>query len=333
MKPVRNGMTQVHEFELWRQAELALRQLPLEMQPPDRFAAQIMERIAREQITPLPVPSSSTRPVDMRRWVASAAVFLLALGTGSGVYVAMQSSSPTGPSPSVVAQQDVVPDSLPKQSAGDVSKSSVANGETPSQADDLSGNSPANAPKVTVQTPQSSVGKSQPSVAPVAPPPDTANDLSVAKSERTYLLSKPMVIQRTLLRYRVASLDTSVEAVKKAIAQVNGQLGSVSLQQSQGLTIQNLTVKLPPDRLQAFIQALSLGALVENKSDNQDVTNSYQDMVTQVNFLKGQLSTTPAAQQPALSNKIQSLERQITTLDQESATHTVVLMMETENGQ
>ncbi|ABZ83449.1 hypothetical protein HM1_1125 [Heliomicrobium modesticaldum Ice1] len=328
MKPVRDGTAQVHEFELWRQAERALRQLPQEMQPPEHFAAQVMERIAREQITPLPAPSASGRSVDFRRWMASAALFLLAVGTGSGIYVAMQGSAPPGSAPVQVVQHA---DPSPEQSDSDIRRSTDRDGHYSGQGARSTELPPSTVSDRAVIVPQDATESSHPALAPVAPAPEPTK--GIAATEKTYLLSKPMVIQRTLLRYRVASLDAGIDAVKKAVTQVNGQLENVSLQQSQGRTIQNLIVKLPPDRLQAFIQALPSGVLLENKRDNQDVTNTLQDMVALVDFLRGQLATAPAMQQPALSNKIQSLERQIASLEQEAATQTVVLMMEAESGQ
>ncbi|MBC9784495.1 hypothetical protein H1S01_08215 [Heliobacterium chlorum] len=319
------------EFELWRQAELALRQLPMEMQPPVGFASRVMERIDQEPLSSVNSPAHSISISAVRRWLPSVAVLLLTLGVGGGAYVAMDNSTSLVPAekiaihdPAYTAGQTETnhPSSPPPSNV--LPNESTVNDHPPS-TEKSNPNSSANQTTVTDRT-------------TTTPPPSSTSSSSRVSGEKTgesqvTLLSKPMVINRTLLRYRVNALDASADKIKQTAQLFNGTFSSLGLQESEGIKVQNIIVKVSPERAKEFISTIQPGPLLENKNDSQDATNQYQDMLNQLNFLKGQMASTPSDQQAVVSSKIQSLERQLTVISQDSALQTIVIWLETESGQ
>ena len=115
------------------------------------------------------------------------------------------------------------------------------------------------------------------------------DDLSGAASEETPVSRK--LIRNVNLSLQTTEYDAVVENIRSRVAEVNGYVEQSDAHDSgyygRAARSMNMTVRVPNDRLDAFLETALYGAKVINRSENtQDITLHYTDLEARVATLE-----------------------------------------------
>lgn len=308
----------------------ALKGLPKEIEPPSGFASAVMTRIKDEGVFPetmQPIVSSFKISLNLRRWIAVAALVALSVTGGSGVYLT-RSQSDASPSRLIaasleqnnkppVANETSIPILEEKHPAVDISPDHVSV-ETVEQAGTAAGPG----------LPGSTSIKPDETSAPLPNSGKGADTTAQDQLQKATLLSKPLISVRSFYRFSVPNLEEGVAYVNQLLEQEKISPMNAAIQESQGQRIYTWNVRVPVDRMDSVILSLSkVGAQLEKKLDSQDISALYRETSDLVAVLESQLQQ-PKENHEELVSRLASLKQQLAAWDQEVNEQSLVIWIE-----
>lgn len=330
------------QADLLKKAEDILINLPREIDAPAGFAQSVMERIHAEEIqlakqgNIVPVKRASFFR-DWQSWISAAALFTLVIGGSYGVYL----TSNTPLSPELSKQQIVSNIEQQSELSNDAAQTPV-NSTTaiqvientsvsvepakPSFSEKIDGTSRSQSSTTPAKESESQLS------ALVSKPPEEPKSLPISDTSPV-LLSKPLIIEKSFLRYQTKNLDITLPSINEIMKNIGGKIESTSFQTAQGVQSRVVNLIIPKDQYQAFFSYLDkLGTLKEQSSESSDISIQYNESLQEMNLQKAILRDSSEDKKIAIENQIKALQKQLTFWTEMTAMRQVTIILEQETG-
>ena len=308
------------DLAVWNEIRDALRREPVEMAPPEGFAAGVMARIPERRAGWWETVTSNFR----RGLAAAAASLLIALGgMGATIYYSIMPGAQVvdngGQNQPAIAENGGGGSNLPQAGNGNTPPGTINPGEPVSNRED-GGETKQPGSENTIRT------TGEEGVLP-------ANSGETARSTEMLALlnvEKERVIYTTLLRVRAYDPD----GVETAVAGLAGKhKADYRLMESQNTAAGKrlaFEVLVERDSAGGLLRDLEeLGQVMNRETDRKDISGLYNEQVEQYQSLYAQLQTAGSEEEKQLlTSKMNAIEKQLRAWETESGMHKVVFWVE-----
>ncbi|MTI83606.1 MAG: DUF4349 domain-containing protein [Firmicutes bacterium] len=311
------------EVSFWKEIGTTLRDEGNAIKAPPDFAAGVMARLPEQQ------NNAGRRVVaGWKRSAAAAAAFLLVAAGSAGAYLQWGGNAVThvaheNPPAIVTDNPDISPSPAPDNSGGE--DPGTETGATGSEKD---------TPK------QSGASEKDPGVQnPVekdteVPTDDpSAGNVEIQSDPAQYVwlnIDMDRVIERTFLRVAVNDFDAGHEQVVQYLNNMGAQFEVLGSESTATGSQETVKVVVESSRTDSLLKNLkTLGQVVTDDQQRNDITSRYNENVEQYRSLEAQLAgTEDDTEREQLQVKMASIQAQLKAWDKEAHTDTIILWLE-----
>lgn len=286
-----------------------------EVNCPDHLTASIMSRLQDN----LPVREQSLRQKTAARFGAARKALAAA---AAAVLIMAGSAGFTAGYKLVAGNSDNGSEQPPKQHYEVAVNNGEANitdpGDKVTEPEPVVNDKPAKDPAGEVTRP------SNPQPAAVATNLE-GNNAVVTDREPVVLLSNDIIIESSILKVAVNSVDEARQKAVNLAAGAGGKAQTLSRSEN-GTLVQIMQITVPRAKAPEMMAALTgLGREMDRQHEKQNITAQYRELVTRYNEL---IAVNEAAGDSALEGQITAAKEQLNNWTRDAGNYTIVLWLE-----